>query len=134
MNIGVVGFSGQKFDEEVAKEKIKEAFDMITLVFGEDDFKIVSGLTNLGIPKLAYEEAASRDWYTVGIACKQANEYECFDVDEVHIVGDEWGDESGAFLSYIDVILRFGGGKQSLEEAGRAAEMGKKVYEYDIPQ
>ena len=134
MDIGVVGFSDQKFDEEVAKEKISKAFDMLEIVFATKQFVIISGLTNLGIPKLAYEEAVKRDWKTVGIACSQANDYELFPVDETKIVGDEWGDESETFLNSIEVLLRFGGGDQSLEEVKQAKEMDIAVYEYSIPQ
>ena len=132
MNIGVVGFTDPKFDVELAKKLISKEFDMLTLVFKKEDFSVVSGLTNLGIPKLAYEEARRRGWKTVGIACSKANEHELFDVDKTKIVGTEWGDESETFLGYCDIFLRFGGGDQSLNEMNKAKKMGKKVFEYDI--
>jgi len=135
MNVGVVGFSdSKKFNEENAKKEIIKAFDMLELVFKGEEFRIVSGLTNLGIPKLAYEEAVKRHWETVGIACSKANEHDLFDVDESKIVGNDWGDESETFLKYCDIFLRFGGGEQSLDEMSEAKKMEKKVFEYDIPQ
>jgi hypothetical protein len=131
MNVGVVGYSGQKFDEEKAKGLISTNFDLLETITNED-IVIISGLTNLGIPKLAYEEAVKRGWKTVGIACKKAKDYECFDVDETTIVGDNWGDESETFLNSLDVICRFGGGKQSLAEVDEAKEAGLKVFEYEL--
>ena len=86
----------------------------------------MSGLTNLGVPRIAYEEAIKLGLRTVGIACKQAEQYECFPCDEVILVGDNWGDESRAFLASIDVLLRVGGGKQSVAEY--EAFTGPKQY------
>ena len=133
INVGVVGFSDTKFDVDFAKAQISDAFDFLETISSDKKIRIVSGLTSLGIPKLAYEEAAKRDWETVGIACSDAKNYECFPVDETHIVGSEWGDESETFLKYCDLFFRFGGGKQSLEEIAEAKKMGKKVFEYNIP-
>jgi len=112
MNVGFIGFSSAKFDESRAKRIIKQVFDKIA----KYNPKIVSGLTNVGIPGLVYAEADKRGLYTIGIACEKANEYECFDVEERVIVGKEWGDESQAFLDEINVLIKIGGGKQSKQE------------------
>ena len=56
MRVGVVGYSAQKFDIEKAKKIIKEVFDQLVARYG-DNITIVSGLTAMGIPLLAYEEA-----------------------------------------------------------------------------
>jgi hypothetical protein len=48
------------------------------------------------------------------------------------IVGDNWGDESKTFLDSIDMLVRVGGGKQSLEECNEAKKQGIKVVEYDL--
>jgi len=93
---------------------------------------IVSGLTALGIPLLAYKYAESRGWKTMGIACSKAGDYECYACDRIHIVGDNWGDETSAFLASIDVLIRIGGGKQSLEECRKAQVMGIPVYQEDL--
>lgn len=134
MNIGVVGYSGKPFDEKIGEALVELAFK---IVIPEDadpsEVRIISGLTNIGIPALAYKIAEKRGYETVGIACKKAKEYDCFDCDEVKIVGEEWGDESETFLKSIDFLIRVGGGKQSIEETKKAKEMGVEVYEYDLP-
>jgi hypothetical protein len=130
LKIGVVGYSDKKFDKKEALELLRKGLD--ELVGRRKDIVIVSGLTNLGIPAIAYKEAVLRGYRTVGIACKKASEYELFEVDESIILGDEWGEESDRFLEYIDVLLRVGGGKQSLAEAKKAKEMGKRVIEYEL--
>ena len=131
MRVGVVGYSTQKFDVKKAIEIIREVFDDIARKYG-NNITIVSGLTAMGIPLLAYKEAKRRGWKTVGVTCEKANEYEQFPVDEKIIVGEEWGDESETFLSMIDVLVRIGGGKQSHKETQMAKERGISVIEYDL--
>ena len=96
--VGVVGYSGQKFDEADARETLEEALDDIEDEYIESgDFEeivIVSGLTNLGMPKVAYEVADNRGYGTVGVAPEQANEYELYPVDEIIYEGENFGDES----------------------------------------
>ncbi len=48
------------------------------------------------------------------------------------MIGDEWGDESEKFLDSIDVLVRIGGGKQSMAEVKKAKEMGIKVIEHEL--
>ena len=129
--VGVVGFSGRKFDTEKAKQYIKEAFDNLDQ---SKEIYIVSGLTALGIPLLAYQEAVKRNWKTVGVACKLAKDYEVFSVDIEKIVGENWGDESQTFLDMLDCIIRVGGGKQSFDEIKKAKEMGIETIEYELEE
>ncbi|MGD1856586.1 MAG: hypothetical protein ACFB2W_20290 [Leptolyngbyaceae cyanobacterium] len=130
LRVGVVGYSNQDFDYIAALRLIQEAFDDIS---PDADVEIVSGLTDLGIPALAYQEAVRRGWKTVGIACAKAFDYSCFPVDDVIIYGDNWGDESHVFLTMIDVLIRIGGGTQSHFEACAAKREGKRVIEFDLP-
>jgi len=136
INIGVVGYSGGKFDETIAKALMAIAFDIVEENHPDKEYMVVSGLTDLGIPSIAYNMAKKRKWKTMGIACSQAKDYDCFPVDEEIIEGDEWGDESKTFLSKLDVFVRIGGGKQSLEEteSAKKSEKIKAVYEYDLPE
>lgn len=130
LNVGVVGFSGQKFDEKMARAFIDKAFDLLD---NEDkDICVISGLTYVGIPAIAYDVAKERGYKTIGVACSKAKEYECFDVDEKYIEGEEWGDESEKFLSMLDVMIKVGGGKQSEEEVKKFKESGKPVIEFDL--
>ena len=109
--VGVVGFSSQVFDEDVARDILTKALSKY-----QEPIMVVSGLTMLGIPKIAYEIASVMGWKTAGYACSDAENYECFPVDEKHIVGENWGDESDAFLAGIDEMIKVGGGPQSERE------------------
>lgn len=133
LSVGVMGFSSQEFDKEKALMFLQQAFDQIrTLTTPGVRIEIVSGYTNLGIPGLAYAEAAQRGWKTVGIACEKAKEYELFPCDEILIVGENWGDESQTFLDRCDTFIRIGGGKQTIKETVLAKALGKPIKEYDL--
>lgn len=132
LKIGVVGYSAQKFDESEAIKLLKEAYDFLDQQYTDRCKVIVSGLTDLGIPALAYREAVQRGWKTIGIACSKAYDYECFPVDEKILVGDDWGDESQTFLDSIDVLVRVGGGKQAIKETTEMKSRGKQVIEYNL--
>lgn len=133
LKIGVVGYSGQKFNEITAKVYLKKAFNSIFENYGDQHYMIVvSGLTALGIPLLAYKEATERGWATKGIACEKVKEYELYPVDETVIFGKEWGDESPIFLNDIDILVRVGGGNQSMEETAAAHEKCIPVLEFDL--
>lgn len=131
MRVGVVGYSAQKFDERVGKMMVGVALNA-RHTEAQGALIIVSGYTNLGIPKLAYEYAKEFGYKTIGIACSKATEYECFPCNRVHIIGNNWGDESEAFLASIDVLIRIGGGNQSKKECQRAKELGIETFEYEL--
>lgn len=134
IRVGVAGYSAKKFDYSLASTLLAVAFKLVEDIFkDEKEFSCVSGLTDIGIPALAYRYAKKKGWRTVGIACKKAYEDKCFDVDEKKIVGDNWGDESETFLDNIDVFIRVGGGKQSMEEEAKARKRGLTVLVYDLP-
>lgn len=130
LRVGVVGYSNQPFDRQDALLLIRDAFDSFGRIA---DIEIVSGLTRLGIPALAYEEATRRGWKTIGVACLRAFEYPLFPVNEAIIAGNNWGDESATFIDMIDVLIRVGGGRQSRHEACLARVQGKDVIEFEIP-
>ena len=133
MRIGVVGYSAQAFDKEEANLLLIEALMEIPEVRDETVWphskiiQIVSGLTQLGIPAIAYSLAKKFSWKTIGIACEKAYKYECFPCDRAHIIGQNWGDESAAFLASIDVLIRIGGGPQSMRECEMAKGLGIPV-------
>jgi len=124
LRVGLVGFSGQKFDENLAKQYLVVAFDEIQQKHPSRKMVLVSGWTDVGIPALGYREAQRRGWTTVGIACKKAEEYERFPVDQSIVVGENWGDESEEFLKSIDIMVKIGGGKQSERECQTAKQRG----------
>ncbi|MFA5599228.1 MAG: hypothetical protein WDA06_01395 [Phenylobacterium sp.] len=130
--VGLVGYSSQEFDETKAKQLIKEAFDEIEDKADGAAISLVSGLTDLGIPALGYQEGARRGWRLIGVAPKVANEFAWCDCDEIVIEGENWGDESEKFLSMIDILIRVGGGKQSEAEAQQVKDNGKECLEFDL--
>ena len=134
--IGVVGYSGQKFDEAEAREIIEEAFDDIEDEYIEkgdyEEITVVSGLTNLGIPKIAYEVADARGYGTMGIAPEEADEYDLYNVDEIIYEGTKFGDESETFIDNIDVFLKVGGGDQSQQELELAEAEDMSVMEFEL--
>jgi len=131
VRVGIVGYSAREFDQEKAREILVKLFDELQEKH-DGNVEIVSGLTALGVPLLAYQEARRRGWKTIGIACKKAYKYERFPVDEEIIVGDDWGDESETFLSMIDICIRIGGEEQSRRETEMAKQRGLPVLEYDL--
>jgi hypothetical protein len=120
LKIGVVGFSSRKFDQKEARKLLHENISsfMEGSQVSKDKIEIVSGLTNMGVPKIAYEIAVELGLRTIGISAKKALTVGCgvFPVDEQIIVGDKFGDESEAFIEYIDCLIRIGGGEQSRKE------------------
>jgi hypothetical protein len=133
-SVGVVGYCPPtQFDEQEARRMIIEAYEKISLLRPKANIRIVSGATNVGVLKIAYEEATKRKWKTVGVACKRAKEHPLFPVDELIIVGEEWGEESETFVGMLDAIIRIGIGKQSLREAEEVKNKGKMSIEYDLP-
>lgn len=121
--IGVIGYSGQKFDEKQARAFLRKGLEMLEHE-GVTNV-VVSGYTNMGIPRLAYQVGETLGFRTMGLSAKAALKYDLYPVDEeVKIVGEEFGDESGAFLAYIDCLLKVGGGEQSEREF----ELFRKMY------
>ncbi len=135
LRIGVVGYCPpSRFDGDEALRMLREAYDILDEEYPLAEKTVVSGLTDVGVLALAYREASDRGWRTVGIAPSKSAEYDCFPVDKAVIIGDEWGDESPTFLDAIDVLVRVGGGAQSLREAAEMRARGKRVIEYDLPR
>lgn len=133
VRIGVVGYGPQtKFDEEEARRMIVEAYDLIEVENPRTFKAVVSGLTDVGVPAIAYREAVRRGWRTVGIACKKALEYPLYPVDQKKIMGDDWGEESPLFLLFVHAIVRIGGGRQSIAETEAVKKAGKLAIEYDL--
>lgn len=137
LKIGVVGYCPpSKFNEAMATEMICEAYDRITVEYPDRAFVCVSGLCDVGVLAIAYAEAKRRGWRTVGFTSSVAKScgHPLFPVDEELIVGEKWGEESDAFVAYIDCLVRIGMGAQSLREAGACRAAGKATHEYDLPR
>lgn len=118
MKIGVVGFSRPQFDAKAARELLSVSIDRFIEGQDEHNVEIVSGLTNVGVPRIAYELAVEKGLVTVGISAKRALTVKSgiFPCDKQIIVGQNFGDESETFINYVDYLVRIGGGKQSRNE------------------
>lgn len=135
IKVGVVGYSDDKaFDHNIAKALLAIAFNIVDREFYAESYELVSGLTNMGISKLAYELADKMGWRTIGFSAKEAKQYDCYPVSREIIVGEKFGDESNEFIAYIDVLIRVGGSEQSLKETSMAKKKKIPVYEYDLPR
>ncbi|KYK27107.1 hypothetical protein AYK26_00205 [Euryarchaeota archaeon SM23-78] len=136
LRLGVVGYCPPaKFDVKKAEALVNQGYNRVVADFPDTENTVVSGLTNVGVLKIAYEQAKRRGWRTAGVACEKVYEFQdnWFPVDEKPvIIGENWGDESQTFLETIDVLLRVGGGIQSIREAIQTRAMGKPVYEYEL--
>ena len=134
VRVGLVGYCPpSKFDEDEARRMINEAYDQISERFAYKDIALVSGLTNVGVLKIGYEEAVKRGWSTIGVACERAMEHPLFPVTSKIVIGENWGDESPLFVGMLDAMIRVGGGKQSITETEQVRERDLPVYEYELP-
>jgi hypothetical protein len=131
-NIGVIGYSVLIFNKIEAKTILETVLTVLNKEYPE--ITIVSGLTYYGVPAIAYDIAREREYRTIGVACSRALTMTCFPVNEQYIFGTEWGDESEKFLSMCDVLIRVGGGKQSLNEAETFKKLypTKRIYEFSV--
>ena len=126
--VGVMGYSSQNFNKDMAEAYLSSMFTALG-----KDIVVVSGLSNIGVPAIAYKLAKENDLLTVGVASKQVEFSECFPVDVRMIVGEKHGDESKAFVDMCSVFIKVGGGEQSENEAKMAREAGKEVFELPLP-
>jgi len=125
MKIGIVGYSHNEIDSERAYHLLLSGIKFFAAQCENNEtIEIVSGLTNLGIPKIAYRIADEHKYTTVGITARRAlnSNFELYPVDKQIIKGKEFGDESVFFIEYIDCLIRIGGGKQSLNEVNLFSE------------
>lgn len=143
INIGFVGNSYENFDMQKARSIISDIFNVISRKYCNDDnidikINIVTGATNMGIPKLVYEEASRfnmrwGEWLTlVGIMAKEGYECELFPCDEIYAYGNKFGEESPFFIDKIDVLYKIGGGEQSKKEFKMAQDKGIECFEFEL--
>eukprot|EP00698_Gefionella_okellyi_P004719 TRINITY_DN14315_c0_g1_i1.p1 TRINITY_DN14315_c0_g1~~TRINITY_DN14315_c0_g1_i1.p1 ORF type:complete len:180 (-),score=39.06 TRINITY_DN14315_c0_g1_i1:76-615(-) len=124
LRIGVVGFSSSAFDQAAARTKLLRYLPQLAANLPPAEVEIVSGWTNTGVPKIAYEVSDTFGYVTVGLAPQQVKRFKggLYKVQRQMMVGDRYGDESQYFVDYIDVLLRVGGGPQSRDEVRRFSE------------
>ncbi len=132
LKIGVVGFSRNQFNKKAARKILKDAFEALQQKHPDKNIEIVSGYTNSGVPKIAYELAQTFQYTTVGFSAKQALRVKSgvFPVDKTIIIGEKFGDESNDFVRHIDGLIRVGGGKQSRHEVAlfKQVNLGRPIH------
>ena len=140
MKIGVVGFSRSQFDKKMAILKLRNILEALTREKDVSTIEIISGYTNMGVPRIAYRLADDMGLKTVGFSAKQALKVRAgvYPVKEVILVGERFGDESHKFIEYIDVLVRIGGGPQSRKEVAlfktlhQGEDLSTLLYEEEI--
>jgi hypothetical protein len=140
VNIGFVGYSDSKFDKKYAQKLIDAVFDKIENEFCNTSelVNIITGATNLGIPKMVYDKANEENirlgkrFNLVGVMAKEGYEYELYPCDIIYAYGKNFGDESKEFISMLDLFIKIGGGKQSIKELSMAKEKGIPTIEYSL--
>ena len=134
LKIGIVGFSRNQFDKKTAILKLRNKLEYLLERHTDKEIEVVSGYTNIGVPRIAYRLADDMNLITVGFSAKQALKVRCgvYPVKKEIIVGERFGDESEAFIEYIDVLIRIGGGPQSRKEAALFKEKNKNNNLSDI--
>jgi len=92
MKIGVVGFSRRQFDKKMAILKLRNILEILTLGKDATNIEIISGYTNMGVPRIAYRLADDMGLKTVGFSAKQALRVRAgvYPVKEVILVGEYW--------------------------------------------
>jgi len=114
--IGIIGSLKPNFDITDAKEKIIESINLILKYHPNKKYKVISVMTNEGIPKHAYDIAKEKyNFTTVGYASQMIfqGKYGVYPVDEQTIIGEKYGDECNYLIQNIDCLIRIGGGYQS---------------------
>jgi len=140
LKIGIVGFSRNAFDQTDARQKLSVHLEALKARHGDRPIEIVSGYTAQGVPLIAYELATDLGMITVGFSAKQALGVRAgvFPCDKEIIVGERFGDESEAFVNYIDGLIRIGGGPQSRREVEMfralhpAEEIDRRLIEEEV--
>jgi hypothetical protein len=130
--IGVVGWSSIGFDINYATKILNEFYTEVRKKHN-GTISIVSGWSNIGIPQIATNLAQKFGFIRIGYSAAEVLKYELCDVDIGYIVGEKFGDESEAFVDYVDEILKLGGGLQAERELKYAIKNKKNVIEYELP-
>ena len=88
---------------------------------------MVSGATDSGVLRLAYELAAELSITSMGITSNRALRYRVAPMHYLIAIGSRFGDESADFVTLCDHFVVLGGGAQSRHECELALAQGKPV-------
>ena len=127
--VGVVGYSGdlsrnERDDAEVVVRTALCKLFRVMLESNDGPVWCISGATDLGVPRIAYQEAKRLGCLSVGVTAEAAKTHPLADLDLLSVIGEKFGDESDSFISALDHLCVLGGGQQSLAECKLASERG----------
>ena len=124
--IGLAGFSGN-FDTQERPDIEQVIQQIIEYMLHEkmesclpQQIFMVSGATKLGVPQVGYTVARKLGISSIGLTANEAIDHPIAEIDYLTVVGEQFGDESEAFISIIDELWVIGGGEQSLKECKMA--------------
>ncbi len=120
--LGLVGFSGsfkhnpRPDAQSITQRVLNSLIHPKAQKLAPRPLFLVSGATNLGVPRIGYAAAVALGCPTVGVTAASAIGYAIAPLDYLTVVGKRFGDESHAFISVIDELWAIGGGPQSKAE------------------
>jgi len=145
LTVGLVGFSDLEADQvEESRMFIETVFRALLKRYPNNQINLISGLTDYGIPSLGYSTAKALNivnrniqWKLIGIApaVAEAKDDPCqiFPVDEKHIKGEKWGEDSEFFVNSVKhILIKVGGGYQANHEADELRKRGVIIIEYKL--
>lgn len=127
-----------KVDEKKARSYLYETLRDVMKRFPAREYTLVSGLKDVGVMQYAYRYAAYLGWHLVGVACEKVKSFRHYPVQEKHIVGKNWGDESAFFTDYAlqsgypFVMINVAGGRQATRETAMIRDAGGTVFEFPL--
>lgn len=129
VNIGFVGYSGGAAFKPLARDNeifLREVLSRLD----PNQFLLVSGATNEGMPGLMYGVANELGMAAMGITSWKSGAYEPSIMSHLLTIGNSWGHESSFFLKYLDIVIAYGGGNQSFDELVAAEENNIPIIVY----
>jgi hypothetical protein len=124
-------------DEKHNTLAIDTAYAWIDEMYHGAKVTVVSGLCDVGVMSYAYA-VAGEEWRKIGVACKKAENFKHFPVDEKYLIGNDWGDESETFTNFClnhkgpKVFINVAGGKQANREEETCRESGATIFHFAL--
>jgi len=133
MKIGIVGTSRYGIvSDDVVQKQIEQSYrDLLQKVGDSNDMEIVYGGGH--VPMAYFHYALEKNVPTTQFICNRVKTRP--KESQTIIVGKQWGDESVAFLQYIDGLIKIGGGQQSEKEKNQFLQLKPDALflEYELP-
>ena len=133
--VGVIGCDHDNYSIDDAKIILEDSLDEIEKEYIETDeydkICVVIKPNKIGIPLLAYDIAIDRQYDIIGIS-SESKDTDLLDLEDIIFIGSKQGQESQYFISYIDVLVKIGGGEFEEKEMELAVEEDISILEYEV--